>query len=154
MLYHFLFLSVCILQRIAASKHDILNGTDSCLAVSTEPLGCENIKQSQIKTGNKLARNWTINSHILQCMNYNVSKAIVKKKKIHIQRLEFALNFFPPPPPPPLKSRYELWRMWLLDQSSPKQVTIMKWVSKMLCWTLAKKWLSCSPTVLFVERPW
>lgn len=65
-------ISVCILQYIAASKHDILYVTYSCLAMSTEPLDCESIKQSQMKLDEKLARNKAINPSILHCRSYSV----------------------------------------------------------------------------------
>lgn len=55
-------ISVCMLQHIAAFKHDTLYVSYSCLAVSTETLNCESIKQSQMKLEKKMAENKAINS--------------------------------------------------------------------------------------------
>lgn len=64
-------ISVVILQYIAASKHDLLYVTYSYLAVSTEVLDCERIKQSQMKVEKKLARNEAINASILHCRSHS-----------------------------------------------------------------------------------
>ena len=95
-------ISVCILQYIAASKHDLLYVTYSYLAVSTEMLDCERIKQSQMKLEKKLARNEAINASILHCRSHSVLEGGVRIQT-YTQTLEFALNFgvF-------LKSRYKL----------------------------------------------
>lgn len=73
-------ISGCVLQYVAASKHHILYVTYSYLAVSTETLDCESIKQSQMKLEKKLARNEAINPSILHYRSYSVLEGVGQYK--------------------------------------------------------------------------
>lgn len=82
-----------MLQHIAASKHDTLYVSYSCLAVSTETLNCESIKQSQLKLEKKMAGNKAINSALQELQHVGGGE---RRIQTYTPTLEFALFFFSP----------------------------------------------------------